>query len=133
MITDWLAWRWQPPRFAQGLFDRRTAFTIIERKSGDVDECPNLWMIAGLGDDGPSITVAHQNHRPVHGVYGRLGVLLALGVGSLGGLRYGHRVAVLLEYLRYSFPAGAIGKCTVHQDHVLNAARRRRGGVHSRT
>src|ERR1700675_3778797 len=45
---------------------------------------PRLGMFTGLGDDGPAITVAHQNHRPVHGVDGRLRILLVLGVGSLG-------------------------------------------------
>ena len=52
----------------QGLFDRRAALTVIERKGGDVDQCRNLRIVAGLGDDGPAITVADDNHRPVHGV-----------------------------------------------------------------
>src|ERR1700722_14744934 len=43
----------------QGLFDRRTALTVIERKCGNIDKRRNLWMIAGLGDDGAAITVAH--------------------------------------------------------------------------
>ena len=47
----------------QGLFDRRTALTVIERKGGDVDQCRNVRIVAGLGDDGPAITVADQNHR----------------------------------------------------------------------
>src|SRR2546422_4779120 len=44
----------------------------------------SVWMIAGLGDDGPPITVTHQNHWSAHGVDGGLGVLLVLGVGGLG-------------------------------------------------
>src|SRR3984957_5852773 len=36
----------------QSLLDRRTALTIIERKCSNIDKRRNLWMIAGLGDDG---------------------------------------------------------------------------------
>src|SRR5579862_4142528 len=46
-------------RLREGLFDRSTALSFIERKGSDVNECRNLWMIASLGDDGPAITVAH--------------------------------------------------------------------------
>src|SRR5580692_897627 len=93
-------------------------------------------MIASLGDDGSTITVAHQNHRTAHGVDGGLRVLLVLGVGGLWGLRYRHRVAILLEDLRDGFPAGAIGKCSMHQNHVLDTSlrcRTRRGSIQSRT
>ena len=45
-------------------------------------------MIAGFADNGPAITVAHQNHWPAHGVNGGLCVLLILGVGGFGGLRH---------------------------------------------
>jgi hypothetical protein len=48
----------------QGLFDRRTALTFIERKCGDIDKRTNLGMIAGLGDDRPAITMADQNNWP---------------------------------------------------------------------
>jgi hypothetical protein len=68
-----------------GLFDRRTALTFIERKCGDVDQCRNVWIVAGLGDDGPAVAVADQDHRPAHGVDCRLRVLLVVGVGGLGG------------------------------------------------
>src|ERR1700694_207767 len=69
----------------QGLFDRRTALTFIERKCGNIDERRNVWMIAGLGDDGPPITVTHQNHWPAHCVDGGLRVFLDLGVEVSGG------------------------------------------------
>src|SRR6185295_604581 len=84
---------------------------------------------------GPPITVADQNHWPVHGVDGRLRVLLVVGVGGLGGLRHRHLVPILLEDVRDGFPTGAIRECTVHQDHVLDASLRRgtrRGSVQSR-
>ena len=61
----------------QGLFDRRTAVTVIERKCGDVDQRRNIRIVAGLGDDGPAITVADENHRPAHGVDGGLRVLMS--------------------------------------------------------
>jgi hypothetical protein len=35
-------------RLRQGLFDRRTAFTFIESKCGNIDKRRNVWMIAGL-------------------------------------------------------------------------------------
>src|SRR2546422_1288886 len=80
----------------------------------------SVWMIAGLGDDGPPITVTHQNHWSAHGVDGGLGVLLVLGVGGLGGLRHRHLVPIILEDISDGFPARAVGECTMHQDHVLN-------------
>ena len=107
-------------RLRQGLFDRRTALTFIESKCGNIDKRRNVWMIAGLGDDGPAITVAHQNHWPVHGVDGRLRVLLVVGVGGLGGLRHRHLVPIILEDVSDGFPTGAVGECTVHQNHVLD-------------
>src|SRR5579859_4546720 len=54
-------------------------------------------MIAGLGDDGPPITVTHQNHWSAHGVDGGLGVFLVVGVGGLGRLRHRHLVPIILE------------------------------------
>ena len=104
----------------QGLFDRRTALTLIERKCGNIDKRRNLWMIAGLCDDGPAITVAHQNHWTVHGVDGRLRVLLVLGVGGLRGLRHRHLVSIILEDVSDGFPTGAVGESTMHQNHVLD-------------
>jgi hypothetical protein len=41
-----------------GRFDRRTALAFIESKGGDVDQCCNVWIVAGFGDDGPAIAVA---------------------------------------------------------------------------
>src|SRR3984885_810761 len=73
-------------RLWQGLLDGRTALAFIESKGGDVNECCNLWMIASLGDDGPAITVPHQNHWSVHGVDSCLCVLLVIGVRGLGVL-----------------------------------------------
>src|SRR5712664_1036394 len=104
----------------QGLFDRRTALTFIERKGGNIDKRRNVWMIAGLGDNGPAITVAHQNHWTAHGFNGGLRVLLVLGVGGLGGLRYRHLVPIILEDVSDGFPAGAVGESSMHQNHVLN-------------
>jgi hypothetical protein len=103
-----------------GLFDRCTAFTFIEGKGGNIDKRFNVWVIAGLGNDGPAVAVAYQNHWPVHGVDGRLRVLLVLGVGSLGMLHHRHLVAIILEDVGDSLPAGAIRESSVHQDHVLN-------------
>src|SRR5260370_32818060 len=107
-------------RLRPGLFDRRTALPFIERECGNIDKRRNVWMIAGLGDDGPPITVTHQNHWSAHGVDGGLGVLLVLGVGGLGGLRHRHLVPIILEDVSDGFPARAIGECTVHQNHVLD-------------
>src|SRR5271168_1420950 len=39
-----------------GLFDRRTAFAFIERKGGNVNQCRNICIVAGLGDDGPTVS-----------------------------------------------------------------------------
>src|ERR1700722_14580506 len=80
-------------RLWQGLFDRRTALAFIERKSGDIDQRSNVWMIAGLGDDGPAVAVADENHWAAHGIDCRLRVLLVVGVRSLGRLRHRHLVA----------------------------------------
>ena len=79
--------------------------------------------------------MADQDDRPAHGVDGGLRVLLVVGVRGLGGLRDRHRVAILLEDLRDGFPAGAIGECAMHEDHVLDATRggTRRASVQSRT
>src|SRR5580704_15491529 len=77
-------------------------------------------MIAGFGDDGPAITVAHQNDWPIHGVDSRLRVLLVLGVGGLGVLHHRHLVPVIPEDVSDGFPAGAIGESSMYQDHVLN-------------
>src|ERR1700747_1539394 len=116
-------------RLRQALFDRCTAVTVIECKGGDVDQCRNVWIIAGLADDGPAVAMADQYDRPAHSVDGGPRVLLVVGVRGLWGLRNRHRVAILLKDLRDGFPAGAIGKCAMHEDHVLDASRRgtRRG------
>src|SRR5271170_938154 len=63
-------------RLRHSLFDRRTALTFIERKCGNVDKRRNVGMIAGLGYDGPAVTVADQNHWAAHGVDCGLCVLL---------------------------------------------------------
>jgi hypothetical protein len=108
-----------------GLLDRRTALAFIERKCGDVDKRSHFWMIAGLGDDGPTVTVSDDNHWPVHGVESRLGVLLVIGVGGLRFLQHRHRVSIFLEELRDRFPAGPVSKCSMHQEDVVYASRRR--------
>jgi len=51
-------------RLRQRLFDRCTAVTFIECKGGDVDQCRNVWIIAGLADDGPAVAMADQDDRP---------------------------------------------------------------------
>ena len=104
----------------QGLFDRRTALAFIESKCGNIDKRCNVWMIAGLGDDRPAITVADQNHWPAHGVDRGLRALLVLGVRGLGGLRHRHPVPIILEDVSDGFPAGAVGESSMHQNHVLN-------------
>src|ERR1700730_4971543 len=63
-------------RLRQGLFDRRTALTFIESKCGNIHKRRNVWMIAGLGDDGPAVAVADQDDRPATGVDGGLRLLL---------------------------------------------------------
>jgi hypothetical protein len=114
-----------PWRLAARPFDRRTALAFIERKCGDVYQCRNVWIVAGLGDDGPAVAVADQDDRPAHGVDCGLRVLLVVGVGGLGGLRHRYRVAILLKDLCDGIPAGAIGECTMDQHHVLDAGWRR--------
>ena len=104
----------------QGLFDRRTALTFIERECGNIDKRRDTWMIPGLGDDGPAITVPYQNHWPVHGVDGRLRILLVLGVGSLGVLRHRHLVPVVHEDFGDGFPTRAVGESSMHQDNVVD-------------
>src|SRR5271154_169202 len=107
-------------RLRHGLLDRRTALTFIESKCSDIDQRGHLRMIAGLGDDGPAVAVAHENHWPVHGVDCGLRVLLILGVGVLGGLRHRHLVPIPLEDASDGFPAGAVGEGSMHQNHVLD-------------
>src|SRR6202166_1771460 len=107
-------------RLREGLFDRRTALTFIERKCGNIDKRRNLWMVAGLGDDGTAVAMADQDHRPAHGVDGGLRVLLVVGVVGLGGLRHRHLVPVILEDVSDGFPTGAIGESSMHQDHVFD-------------
>src|ERR1700747_3666202 len=84
-------------RLRQGLFDRGTALTFIESKCSNIDKRYNVWMIAGFGNSGAAITVAHENYRPAHGVDGGLCVLLVIGVRGLGGLRHRHLVSIILE------------------------------------
>src|SRR5580658_9525533 len=103
-----------------GLFDRRTALAFIESKGGNIDKRFNVWMIASLGDDGPAIAMADQNDRAAHGVDGRFRVFLVVSVGGLGRLRYRYLVAILLEDFSNPLPAGAIGECTMHQNHIRN-------------
>src|ERR1700685_3882925 len=38
----------------QRRFDRRTTLAFIESKCSNIDQCCNVWMISGLGDDGPA-------------------------------------------------------------------------------
>src|SRR5580658_7728771 len=61
-------------------FDRRTALTFIERKSGNINKRRNVWMIAGLGDNRSTVAVSDQNHWTAHGVDCGLRVLLVVGV-----------------------------------------------------
>lgn len=104
----------------QALFDGRTALTFIESKCGNINKRRNVWMIASLGDDGASIAVADQNHRPAHGVDCGLRVLLIIGVGGFGGLRDRYLVAIILEDVGDGLPAGAVRESPVHQHYVLN-------------
>src|SRR4029077_9645233 len=97
-----------------------TALTFIESKCSNIDKRYNVWMIAGFGNNGAAITVAHENYRPAHGVDGGLRVLLVIGVRGLGGLRYRHLVPIILEDVSDGFPTGAIGECSMHQNHVFN-------------
>src|SRR5271155_2422337 len=91
-------------RLRQALFDRRTTLTLIERKGGNIDKRRNVWMIAGLGDDGPAVAVAHQNHRPADGVDCSLRVFLVVRVRSLGRLRHRHFIPIIPEDLSDGFP-----------------------------
>ena len=43
---------------------------------------------------------------------------MVVGVRGLGGLRHRYRVAILLKDLRDGVPAGAVGECSMHQNHV---------------
>src|SRR5271155_5423287 len=107
-------------RLWQGLFDRRAALTFIQSKRGNIDKRRNVWMIAGLGDDGPAVAVADQNDRTAHGVDCSLRVLLVVGVRSLGRLRHRHLVAIILEDVSDPLPAGAIGESSMYQNYVFN-------------
>src|SRR5271168_2776369 len=108
-----------------GRFDRSTALTFIERKGSDVNECRNLWIVAGFSYDGPAVAMANQDDLSSHGVDGGFRVLYVVGVRGLWGLRNRYRVAILLKDLCDGVPAGAIGECAMHQDHILNPVRRR--------
>src|ERR1700719_1140231 len=78
-------------------------------------------MIAGLGDDGPAVAVADQDHRPAaHRVDCGLRVLLVVGVRGLGGLCYRHPVPIILEDLSDGFPSRAVGESSMHQNHILD-------------
>src|SRR4029077_3518426 len=94
--------------------------TFIESKGGNIDKGCDVWMISGLADDRPAVAVADQDDRAAHGVDCGLRVLLVGGVRSLGRLRHRHPVPIILEDVSDSFPAGAVGECTMYQDHVLN-------------
>src|SRR3984957_9800499 len=50
----------------QRRFDRRTTLAFIESEGGNIDKRRNVWMIAGLGDDGPAVAVADQNYWSAH-------------------------------------------------------------------
>src|SRR5271156_5532353 len=107
-------------RLRQALFDRRTTLTFIESKGGNINKRYNVWMIAGLGDDGPAVAVADQDHRPAHRVDCGLRVLLVVGVRGLGGLCYRHHVPIILEDLSDGFPARTVGESSMHQNHILD-------------
>src|SRR5271170_8303466 len=77
-------------------------------------------MIAGLGDDGPAVAVADQDHRPAHRIDCGLRVLLVGGVRSLGRLCYRHHVPIILEELSDGFPARTVGESSMHQNHILD-------------
>src|ERR1700742_2237208 len=59
-------------------FDRRTALTFIERKSGNINKRCNVRMIAGLGDNRTTVTVSDEDDRAVHSVDCGLRVLLVV-------------------------------------------------------
>src|SRR5580704_15524961 len=77
-------------------------------------------MIAGLGNDRPTVAVADQNHGPLHGVDSGFSVLLIVRVGRFGGLCHRNPVPIVLEDLRDRFPAGAVSESSMYQKHVLN-------------
>ena len=104
----------------QRRFDRRTALAFIESKCSNIDQCCNVWMISGLGDDRPAITMADQHNRPAHGIDGGLCVLLIVGVRGLGRLCHRHSVAIILEDVRDPLPARAIRESSMHQNYILN-------------
>jgi hypothetical protein len=64
---------------------------------------------------GPRLSVDHRRREP--NVFGKRGLRL---------LHYSHRVPVFRKDVEDCFPAGAIGECTVDQNHILDAAWRRR-------
>src|SRR5271155_4655451 len=101
-------------------FDRGTALAFVESKCSNIDKRRNVWVIAGLGDDGPSIAVADQDHRGAHGVDCGLRVLLVVGVGCLGVLYHRDLVTIILENVGNPLPTRAIGESPMHQHHVLN-------------
>src|SRR5260370_16069129 len=103
-----------------GRFDRGTALAFIEGKGGNIDKRCNVWMISRLGDDGPSVAVADQNHWAAHGVDCGLCVFLIFGVRSLGRLRHRHLVAIILEDVGDPLPARAIRESSMHQNYILN-------------
>src|SRR5580704_19467101 len=76
-----------------GLFNRGTTLTFIEREGGYVNQSCNLRIVARFGDDRAAVTVADDDHWPIHGVNGRPRVLHVLGVRGLGRLRHRYRVA----------------------------------------
>src|SRR3984957_6649285 len=106
-------------------FDRRTALTFIESECGNIYECRNVWIVAGLGDDGPAVAVADQHDWATHCVDCSLRVLLVVGVRGLWGLRNRYRVAILLKDLCDGIPAGAIGEGTVDEHDVFDTSGRR--------
>src|SRR5580658_7701501 len=48
--------------------NRRTALTLIERKSGNINKRCNVRMIASLGDNRPTVAVSDEDDRAAHGV-----------------------------------------------------------------
>src|SRR5260370_16107197 len=75
---------------------------------------------AGRGVGAPAITMAHQDHRPAHGVDGRPRVHDVVGVGGLGRLSDRYLVSIIDEDARDGFPTETVGERSMHQDHVLN-------------
>src|ERR1700752_4282483 len=60
--------------FRQSPFDRGAALTLLQPKGSDGEGGRTLRVIAGLGDGGPAIAVAHQHDRAVHRVDHGFGV-----------------------------------------------------------